>query len=40
MRLPKQADPSNITARYDQGVLKVVVGKQAEAAARKAIRVE
>ncbi len=33
------ADAANIAAKYENGVLKVKVGKQAEAA-RKAIRVE
>lgn len=39
VRLPKTADAANIAAKYENGVLKVKVGKQAEAA-RKAIRVE
>jgi hypothetical protein len=38
--MKQTADAQNIAAKYENGVLRVHVGKQAEAASRKAIRVE
>lgn len=36
----QNADPNSINARYQDGVLRVQVGKASEAESRKAIRIE